>query len=347
MCEDGDVDMTMHQKGGTYAPADFKKLLGTLAKNSDMLVDGSKDELKSGAAEILVLSRMKDITQTPPQDFQDVPIIVADGVEYVLLDQLCDFMKKSDEDRNVIHEALHEVTKFALQGKDLIEFVPARGEDDFISGRPLWGDLFANTMEIDQCDVGFEDADLASCLAIYTDNEDIEEDEEEDEEASSSDVEVSGSDVSSDEADEEDDVYYDLKGAGGQMSKGWAHAVLRLARAFPNPHNVLRVVMKEATPDGALQYAAVTTIVQACNKGKKWSRVGKGWFVLVNREVVLATSLTWGINLSCLIHGAMATACGETLNPDLSTGDAIVGARPRHLSTGDVIVRSQPDDRHA
>ncbi|GBG89077.1 hypothetical protein CBR_g48787 [Chara braunii] len=357
MCEDGDVDMTMHQKGGTHAPADFKKLLGTVAKNSDMLVDGSKDELKSGAAEILVLSRMKDITQTPPQYFQDVPVIVADGVEYVLLDQLCDFMKKSDEDKNVIHEALHEVTEFAMQGKDLIEFVPARGEDDFISDRPLWGDLLsrvldrlslascdverqreregwwkliaretslaiipdngetsaagesissmafdvppmqiadteevlladifnANAMERNQCDVGFKDADLASCLAIYTDNENIAEDEEEDEEASSSDVEVSGSDVSSDEADEEDCVYYDLKGAGGQMSKGWAHAVLRLARAFPDPHNVLHVVMKGATPDGVLQYAAVTTIMQGCNKGKKWSRVGKGWFVLVNR----------------------------------------------------------------
>ncbi|GBG70261.1 hypothetical protein CBR_g6390 [Chara braunii] len=147
MCEDGDMDMTIHQKGGTYAPADFKKLLGTVAKNSDMLVDGSKDELKSGAAEILVLSKMKDIIQTQPQDFQDVPVIVADGVEYVLLDQLCDFMKKSDEDRNVIHEALHEVTEFALQGKDLIEFVPARGEDDFISDRPLWGDLLSCKMD--------------------------------------------------------------------------------------------------------------------------------------------------------------------------------------------------------
>ncbi|GBG62969.1 hypothetical protein CBR_g34669 [Chara braunii] len=320
-CEDGDVDMTMHKKGGTYAPADFKKLLGTVAKNSDMLVDGSKDELKTGAAEILVLSRIKNITQTAPQDFQDVPVIVADGVEYVLLDQLCDFMKKSDEDRNVIHEALHEVTEFALQRKDLIEFVPARGEDDFISSSSLWGDLLsriadteevlladifnANIMERDQCDVGFEDADLASCFAIYTDNEDIEEDEEEDEEASSSDVEVGASDVSSDEADEEDDVYYDLKGASGQMSKGWTHAVLRLARAFPDPHNVLRVVMKGATPDGALHYAAVTTIMQACNKGKKWSRIGNGWFVLVNREAVLATLLAWGINLSCLIHGKM------------------------------------------
>ncbi|GBG79242.1 hypothetical protein CBR_g29293 [Chara braunii] len=115
MCEEGDVDMTMQQKGRTYTPANFKKLLGIVAWNRGMLVDGSNDELKNGAAEILVLPRMKNITQTPPKDFQDVPVIVADGVEYILLDQLLDFMKKSADDRNVIHEALHEVIEFALQ----------------------------------------------------------------------------------------------------------------------------------------------------------------------------------------------------------------------------------------
>ncbi|GBG81728.1 hypothetical protein CBR_g32720 [Chara braunii] len=143
MCEKGDVDMTMQQKGGTYRPADFKKLLGTMAKNWKMLVDGSNDKLKSGAAEILVLSRMKDITQTPPEDFRDIPVIVADGVEYVLLDQLADFMKKNADDRNVIHETLHE----ALQGQDLIEFVPARTEDNTISSRPLWGELLSAALE--------------------------------------------------------------------------------------------------------------------------------------------------------------------------------------------------------
>ncbi|GBG81941.1 hypothetical protein CBR_g34124 [Chara braunii] len=278
MCEEGDVDMTMQQKGGTYTPADFKKLLGTVARNGGMLVDGSKDELKSGAAEILVLSRMKDITQTPPEDFQDVPVIVAEGVEYILLDQLLDFMKKSVNDRNAIHEALHEVTEFALQGQDLIEFVPARTEDNIISGRPLWvellsaalerlglascdtatreelvcSDIFnAFTMEKEQCDRGFEEVGLPSCGAEYIDSA-KEEDEEEDEGASSSDVEVSGNDVNSDEEDEEHDVYYDLKAAGGQVTKGWAHAILRFTRAFPDPHKVLRVVMKGATPDGAL-----------------------------------------------------------------------------------------------
>ncbi|GBG60370.1 hypothetical protein CBR_g4328 [Chara braunii] len=273
-----------------------------------------------------------------------------DGVEYILLDQLVDFMKKSDDDRNVIHEALHEVTEFALQGQDLIEFVPAITKDNIISGRLLWGELLsvalerlslascnverqrereegwkvmatetnlaiipdngqtsaaqesitsmavdvppmqtatreqlvccdifnAFTMEKEQCDRGFEETDLPSCCAEYTDSAE-EQDEEEDEGASSSDVEVSGSDDSSDEEDEEHDVYYDLKVAGGQVTKEWAHAILRLARAFPNPHKVMRVVMKGATPDGALHYAAVTSIMKSCNKGKKWSRVGKGW----------------------------------------------------------------------
>ncbi|GBG65858.1 hypothetical protein CBR_g53831 [Chara braunii] len=168
MCEEGDVDMTMQQKGGTYRPADFKKLQGAVAKNWEMFVDGSNDELKSGAAQILMLSRMKDITQTPPEDFRDVPVIVGDGVEYVLLDQLVDFMKKSVDDRNVIHEALHETaTKEEL----------------------VYSDIFnAFTMEKEQCDRGFDEADLSSCFAEYTDNAE-EEDEEEDEGVSSSDVE--------------------------------------------------------------------------------------------------------------------------------------------------------------
>ncbi|GBG82940.1 hypothetical protein CBR_g36467 [Chara braunii] len=140
ICEEGDVDMTMQHTGGTYTPANLGKLLSTVTRNGRMLVDGSKDELKSGAAEILVLSKIKDITQTPPEDFQDVPVIVADF-------QLVDFMRKSDDDRNVIHEALHEVTEFALQGQDLIEFVSAIMEDNIISGRPLWGELLSVALE--------------------------------------------------------------------------------------------------------------------------------------------------------------------------------------------------------
>ncbi|GBG83633.1 hypothetical protein CBR_g37436 [Chara braunii] len=316
MCEEGDMDMTMVQKGGRYTPMDFKKVLGTSAKNSEMVVDGSKDELKTGAAKILVLSRMKDITQTPPFDFQDIPVIVADGVTYVLLDQLVDLMQKSPEDRNVIHEALHEVTKLALQGEELIEYMPIRKEDNMICGTPLWE---GNAKE---------------------------KDEEEDDGASSSDVEVSVSDVSSDEKGEERDVYYDLKGAGEQVTKEWAHAILRLARAFPDPQKVLRVVMKGAIPDVALQYAAVTSIMKSCTRGKKWSRLGKGWFVLVNRKAVLATSLTWGVNLSCLIHDALAIACGETFHPGLSTGDAIISKLKERNETPPVTPVGSPVGRN-
>ncbi|GBG65062.1 hypothetical protein CBR_g49134 [Chara braunii] len=147
MCEEGDADMTMHQKVGIYTPADFKKLLGTLAKNSGLVVEGSKDKLKTGLAKILLLSRIKDITQTPPEDFQDVPLIVADGVEYVLMDQLVDSMKKSPEDRNVIHEALHEVTELALQGEELIEYMSARKEGNMICGTSLWKGIFLAALE--------------------------------------------------------------------------------------------------------------------------------------------------------------------------------------------------------
>ncbi|GBG84897.1 hypothetical protein CBR_g39358 [Chara braunii] len=122
MSDEGDVDMTKQQKGGTYMPTDFKQTLMTQAKKWGMFVENSKDEMKSGAAEILVLSCLKDVPQTPPQDFQDFPVIIANGVEYVLLDQLVDFIKKKPDDRNVIHEALHNMTEQALAGKDLINY---------------------------------------------------------------------------------------------------------------------------------------------------------------------------------------------------------------------------------
>ncbi|GBG75971.1 hypothetical protein CBR_g21213 [Chara braunii] len=208
-------------------------------------------------------------------------------------------------------------------------------------------DIFnAFTMKKEQCDRRFEEAELPSCCAEYTDSAE-EEDEEEDEGASSSDVEVSGNDVSSDEEDEEYDVCCDLKAAGGQVTKEWAHAILRLARAFLDPHKVLRVVMKGATPDGALQYAAVTNIMKSCNKGKKRLRVGKGWFVLVNREAVLTTSLTWGVNLSCLRHGATATAWGETLHPGSSTRDAIkMDSGPRVCDCGRLFISLRTLNSH-
>ncbi|GBG68723.1 hypothetical protein CBR_g3265 [Chara braunii] len=348
MRNEGLVDMSMQQRGGTYTPVAFRKFMVSVAKGWDMLVEGTKDELKRGAAEILVLSRIKDMTQTPPQDFQELPIIIADGVKYVLLDQLCDLMGRSEDDRNVIHEMLHEVTEYAVQGRDVIEFEPASAGEEIISGRPLWGGLLGCALErlgLATCDVErqrereegwrmiasetrlpvIEETGETSAEDEHTDDAQhkVDAEEEDKEECEGSDVDVSGSDVSSDEADNDNDVYYDLKTAGGQVTKGWAHAILRLARVFPDPHNVLRVVFNGATPDGAMQYAAVTTIMRSCKKGKKWSRIGKAWFVLVNREAVLATSLTRGLNLSCLLHGAVATAWGETLHPGLSTGDAV------------------------
>ncbi|GBG62513.1 hypothetical protein CBR_g30831 [Chara braunii] len=56
MSDESDVDMTKQQKGGTYMPADFKQTLMTQTKKWGMVVEGSKDEMKSGVAEILVLS---------------------------------------------------------------------------------------------------------------------------------------------------------------------------------------------------------------------------------------------------------------------------------------------------
>ncbi|GBG75465.1 hypothetical protein CBR_g20097 [Chara braunii] len=142
MPDEGDVDMTKQQKGGTYMPADFKQTLMAQAKKWGMVVEDSKNEMKSGAAEILVLSRLKDIPQAPPQDFQDLPVIIANGVEYVLLDQLVDFMKKKPDDRNVIHEALHDVTEQALAGKDLINYRVRRVDEDVACGTPLWDGIF-------------------------------------------------------------------------------------------------------------------------------------------------------------------------------------------------------------
>ncbi|GBG83198.1 hypothetical protein CBR_g36812 [Chara braunii] len=344
MSDEEDVDMIKQLKGGTYTLADFKQMLMTQAKKWGMLVEDSKDEMKSGAAEILLLSCLKDIPQAPPQDFQYLPVIIANGVEYVLLDQLVDFMKKKPDDRNVIHEALHDVTEQALAGKDLINYRVRSVDEDVICGTPLWDGIFMaalyrlsiaasevnrkrsreegwklvtreadvafhaadghtsageeivrtvsivrfpiNTMsteEVEEEDVfnewtmseqqrerGFEDSSLPIDFEY-----DIEEtrvrNNEKDARAPSYEVEVSGNDVSSNEEGEEYDAYKDMEVGGGQASKGWAHAILRLARVFSNPHLLLRVVMKEATSEGAVQYASLTSIMRSYSNGKRWS----------------------------------------------------------------------------
>ncbi|GBG77298.1 hypothetical protein CBR_g23627 [Chara braunii] len=146
MSAEGDVDITKQQQGGTYTAVDLKKMLMTQARKWGMLVGDSNDELKSGAAKILLLSRFKDIPQSPPQDFQDLPVIIANGVEYVLFDQLVDFMQKSPQDRNVIHKALHDVTEQAQAGKDLVNYKMRTVEEDVICGTPLWDEIFIEAL---------------------------------------------------------------------------------------------------------------------------------------------------------------------------------------------------------
>ncbi|GBG83075.1 hypothetical protein CBR_g36692 [Chara braunii] len=345
MSNEGDVDMTKQQKVGTYMPADFKQTLMTQAKKWGMLVEDSKDEMKSGAAEILVLSRLKDIPQAPPQDFQNLPVIIANGVEYVLLDQLVDFMKKKPDDRNVILEALHDVTEQALADKDLINYRVRSADEDVVCGTPLWDEIFMATLhrlsiatsEVDrkrsreegwklvamEADVALHAADehtsageeIVRTVSIVRSpintmsTEEVEEEDvfnewtmteqqrergfedsslpidfeydieetrvrnnEKDARAPNYEVEVSGSDVSRDKEGEEYDAYWDMEAGGGQTSKGWPHAILRLTSVFSNPHLLLRVVLKEATPEGALQYAALTTIMRSCSNGKRWSQ---------------------------------------------------------------------------
>ncbi|GBG80080.1 hypothetical protein CBR_g30447 [Chara braunii] len=318
MSDEGDVDMTKQQKGETYTPVDFKQMLMTQAKKWEMLVEDFKDEMKSGAREILLLSRLKDIPQAPPQDFQDLLVIIANEVEYVLLDQLVDFMKKKPDDRNVIHEALHDVIDQALVGKDLINYRVWSVDEDVVCGTLLWDEIFMaalhrlsiatsevdrkrsteegwklvareadvalhaadghtsageeivrtvsivrspiNTMsteEVEKEDVfnewtmteqqrerGFEDSSLPINFEY-----DIEEtrvrNNKKDARVPSYEVEVSGSDVSSDEEGEEYDAYWDMEAGGGQASKGWAHAILRLTR-----HNVETVSCLEIQPSG-------------------------------------------------------------------------------------------------
>ncbi|GBG46844.1 hypothetical protein CBR_g86499, partial [Chara braunii] len=202
---------------------------------------------------------------------------------------LCDLMNKTEDDRNVIHEALHEVTEYAVQGRDLIDFVPASAGEEIISGRPLWGGLLGcalTRLGLATCDVkrqrereegwrliasetrlpvieetgetsaaqdtsGTMVFDVSTmhtsttedlvymdmCEGFFLGEQQLAErrddakhrddaEEEDEEEYEGSDVEVSDSDVSSDEEDDDNDVYYDLKTACGQVTKGWAHAIL-------------------------------------------------------------------------------------------------------------------------
>ncbi|GBG66399.1 hypothetical protein CBR_g60052 [Chara braunii] len=319
MCEEGDVDMTMVQKGGRYTPGDFKKVRDTSAKNSEMVVDRLKDELKTGAAEILVLSRMKDITQTPSVDFQDVPVIVADGVEYVLLDQLMDLMKKSPDDRNVIHEALHEVTELALQGEELIEYMSARKEDNMICGTPLWESILYAALE----QLGHAGSDverqrkreegwklmvMETNLAIVPHNRQTSAAQET---MNSMSVGVPPVQTTTTEEMEEEDLLNGLTMAEQQRDRGFQEPELPscIAEYTGNANEE-----DEEEDDGASSSDVEVSVsdVGSDEEGEE-------------RDVYYDLKGAGG-----LIHGALTIACGETLHPGLSTGDAIVSARPQH-----------------
>ncbi|GBG82318.1 hypothetical protein CBR_g34602 [Chara braunii] len=137
MCEDTDIDKSMQQKEGVYGTSEFKKLMKFQSRRVGMVQGGTEDDMKLNGAEIISLIRIKDIPQATPKDFHDLPTIVADGVEYFLLDQMVDFMKKSSEDKSVIHEVLHDVTEQTIEGHDVVEYSKDNEEDELVMGTPL------------------------------------------------------------------------------------------------------------------------------------------------------------------------------------------------------------------
>ncbi|GBG84743.1 hypothetical protein CBR_g39121 [Chara braunii] len=238
MSDEGDVDMTKQQKGGTYVPTDFKQMLMTQAKKWKM-VQSVDDDVVCG---------------TP----------LWDGMFMAALHRLS--IATSEVDRNRSREegwklvareanvALHAADGHASAGEEIVRTASiVRSPINTMSTEEVdEEDVFNEwTMTEQQWERGFED----SSLPIDFEYE-IEEtrviNNEKDARAPDNEVEVSGSDVSSDEEGEEYDAYLDMEAGGGQASKGWAHAILRLTRVFSNPNLLLRVVLKEATPEGAL-----------------------------------------------------------------------------------------------
>ncbi|GBG65543.1 hypothetical protein CBR_g51426 [Chara braunii] len=336
MSDEGDVDMIKQQKGGTYMPTDFKQTVMTQAKKWGMLVEDSKDEMKSEqalAGKDLINYRVRSVDEdvvcgTPLWDEIFMATLHRLSIATFDVDR-----NRSREERwklvaREVDVALHAADGHTSAGEEIVRTVSiVRSPINTMSTQEVEEeDVFHDwTMTEQKRERGFEDSSLLIDFEY-----DIEEtrvrNNEKNARAPNYKVEVSGSDVSSDEEGEEYDAYWDMEAGGGQASKRWAHAILRLTRVFSNPHLLLRVVLKEATPEGALQYAALTTIMRSCSNGRRWSRMGKSWFVLVNREAVLATSLTWSLDLSCLLHGAVANGSGSTLHPTLSTGEEILCA---------------------
>ncbi|GBG77454.1 hypothetical protein CBR_g23903 [Chara braunii] len=401
--------MSKREGGGLYDRSAFKKFVRSQAKEAEMLKAEGDDELKPNATEILALSRINTLPQTDPNDDHDLLTMVVDGVEYVLMDQIVDFMKSGGNDKNLIHEALHDVTEDAIAAEEVVDVECAKDHPlDLVLGTPVCkGNIFevleeltAALTDVDrrrkimqgwQMVVAEEDTAMThmrdttmqntgvvgSLAAVKTTltipatdaltahtafkewrlaparpSLDINERDEQvawqgddvvdgidkkgnaqtglqQENPTSWELGVSGSDISSDEEGEEYDLYWDVKRGGGQASKGWCHAILRLTRVFAEPHPLIRVVDKAATPDVHLQFAGVKAIMSCMENGRRWTRTRKSWFVLIQKEAILMTSMSWGVNLSCVIHGAVATACGGTVHPTMSTATTIINAQPR------------------
>uniref|UniRef100_A0A388LHS1 Ubiquitin-like protease family profile domain-containing protein n=1 Tax=Chara braunii TaxID=69332 RepID=A0A388LHS1_CHABU len=138
MCNDGDIDMTKREGGGSYDTSAFKKFVRSQARETQMLKTGGVDELKLNAAEILALSRMNEVPQRDPIDYHELTTMLVDGVEYVLLDQIVDFMKSGEEDKNLIHEVLHEVTAEAIVAVEVVDVECVKDRTlDLVSGTPM------------------------------------------------------------------------------------------------------------------------------------------------------------------------------------------------------------------
>ncbi|GBG63149.1 hypothetical protein CBR_g36918 [Chara braunii] len=332
MCNDRDIDMTKREGGGSYDTAAFKKFVRSRARENQMLKTGGGDELKPDAAEILALSRMNEGPRRDPIDYHELAIMVVDGVEYVLLDQIVDFMKSGDEDRNLIHEALYEVTENAIAAVEVVDVECVKDRSlDLVSGDPVprwnifevveeliaaltavdkrrkrkqgWEIVLAehNTARTHTRDTTVQDRGDAVSLpdartvlknpvadagtvhggfrewrlpprhrsgdfneggkqaswqgddaVVGCDNKGDAQTGPQQENRTLWGLGVSGSDTSSDEEGKEYDPYWDVKRGGGQASKGWCHAILRLGRVFSKPHPLIRVVDKVATPYGRL-----------------------------------------------------------------------------------------------
>ncbi|GBG79544.1 hypothetical protein CBR_g29691 [Chara braunii] len=411
MCNNQDIDRTKREGGGSYDTATFKKFVRFQTRENQMLKTGGGEELKPNAAEILALSRMNEEAQRDLVDYHELATMVVDGVEYVLLDQIVHFMKSGGEDKNLIHEALHEVTEDAIAAAEVVDVECVKGRTlDLVSGDPVpRGNIFeaveeltaaltdvdrrrkrkqgweivvrehnstrTHTRDIIVQDVGgavslsdvttvlknpaadartvhggFSEWRLAPIrpsgdfneggeqpswqgddAVVRSDDKGDAQTRPQQENPALRDLEVSGSDINSDKEGEEYDLYWDVKRGGGQTTKGWCHAILRLARYFSKPHPLIRVVDKVATPDGLLHFVAIKTIMSCIETGKRWTRTRKSWFVLIQKKTILTTSMSWGVNLSCVIHGAAVTACGATVHPTMSTTAAIIHAQPTLL----------------